>query len=114
MRRNNTAGGSKATTNTNATTASVTTQENNSFMSNVMLSSPLNDDGSNSLTSTPSITMETDHSPDLKFSRSSSYDLSKDTQQRRDCKYLVLFYRWTPDSDVYLFIWFLFHIQHQP
>lgn len=65
-------------------TASLTTQENNSFMSNVMLSSPLNDDGSNSLTSTPSITMETDQSPDLKFSRS-TYDLPKDTQQRRDC-----------------------------
>lgn len=57
-------------------------------MSNVMLSSPLNDDGSNSLTSTPSIAMETDQLPDLKFGRS-AYDLPKDTQQRRDCKYIA-------------------------
>lgn len=59
--------------NTNATTASVTTQENNSFMSNVMLLSPLNDDGSNSLTSSTSVAMETDQSV---------YDLQKDMQQR--------------------------------
>lgn len=80
MRRNNTAGGSKATTNTNATTASVTTQENNSFMSNVMLLSPLNDDGSNSLTSTPSVAMETDQSV---------YDLQKDAQQRPAGEYRI-------------------------
>lgn len=42
-------------------------------MSNVMLLSPLNDDGSNSLTSTPSVAMETDQSV---------YDLQKDMQQR--------------------------------
>ena len=64
-----------ANANTNATTASVTTQENNSnFMSNVMLLSPLNDDGSNSLTSTPSVAMETDQSV---------YDLQKDMQQQQ-------------------------------
>lgn len=63
----------KILANTSATTASVTTQENNSFMSNVMLLSPLNDDGSNSLTSTPSVAMETDQSV---------YDLQKDMQQR--------------------------------
>lgn len=59
--------------NASATTASVTTQENNSFMSNVMLLSPLNDDGSNSLTSTLSVAMETDQSV---------YDLQKEMQQR--------------------------------
>lgn len=43
-------------------------------MSNVMLLSPLNDDGSNSLTSTPSAAMETDQSV---------YDLQKDMQQQQ-------------------------------
>lgn len=43
-------------------------------MSNVMLLSPLNDDGSNSLTSTPSIAMETDQSVN---------DLQKDMQQQQ-------------------------------
>lgn len=43
-------------------------------MSNVMLLSPLNDDGSNnSLTSTPTVAMETDQSV---------YDLQRDVQQR--------------------------------
>lgn len=43
-------------------------------MSNVMLLSPLNDDGSNSLTSTPSAAMETDQSV---------YDLQKNMQQQQ-------------------------------
>lgn len=74
-----------ANTNANATTASVTTQENNSFMSNVMLLSPFNDDGSNSLTSTPSAAMETDQS---------SYDLQKDMQQQRSTgEFLVYLFR---------------------
>lgn len=48
-------------------------------MSNVMLLSPFNDDGSNSLTSTPSVAMETDQS---------TYDLQKDVQQRPAGEYL--------------------------
>lgn len=81
IRRNHTAGGSKPTANTITTTASLTSQENSSFMSNVMLPSPLNDDGSNSLTSTPTVAMETDQI------FSTSHDLPKEVQQRQNGKF---------------------------